>query len=139
MNFKRKTIEIITIDKETLERKIEKYLSINSYRIVEKGRGYVIFEDDKFSDRVGKRSDFYNRIGEGKFKFEEISDNEIRLELIYFTSVSLYMFIVLGFSAFGIYVNDISMPIVISIVFLIPFFIRIGYLNANVFKELLKQ
>ena len=85
-----------------------------------------------------KRSDFHSRIGEGKFIFKEINNVDIRLELIYFTSVSLYVFIVTGYSAFGIYLNNITMPIVVSIVLLIPIFVRIGYLNANVFKDILE-
>lgn len=137
MNIKQKITETITIGRDALERKIELYLYNKSYRIIEKGNGYIIFDEDKFSDRVGKRSDFYTRIGEGKFIFEEINNEEIRLELIYFTSVSQYLFIVIAYSVFGIYVKDITMPIVISIVSLIPFFIRIGYLNTNVFKGIL--
>jgi hypothetical protein len=123
---------------DALEEKINTYLVKNSYRITERGQGYIIFVEDQFSDRRKSKSDSLTRIGEGKFKFAPTAEGETNVELIYFTSISSYIFIVMLVSAFGIYTNNIIMPIIFSIVFTTPILFRIFYLDGHVFKEIMQ-
>jgi len=138
MNFKYKIKETLQVRFEALEEKIETYLKNNSYRITARGNGYIIFVEDEFSDRRRARSDFHKRIGEGKFVFKYLTDDETSLELIYLTSFSYYMFLVMCVSAFGIYLNTVIMPIVMSMALALPFLLKIGYLNAHVFDEVMQ-
>ena len=138
MKFKLKIEKVINIQPDVLEKKIETYLTNNFYRITERGLGYIIFTEDEFSNRKRSRSDFRTRIGNGKFIFGENIGDEIRVELIYFTSISDYIVIVMLVCAFGIYIKNIVMPIVFSIVLAIPILVKIPYLNEHVFKELLE-
>jgi hypothetical protein len=134
LNIKRK----LQLEPSVLEEKIYNYLKMNSYRITERGSGYIIFIDDKFSNRRKSRSDFHTRIGEGKFEFNCLDRHETSVQLTYFTSFSYYVFLVMLSSAFGIYTNNIVMPIVFSLVLTIPVLYRIYYLNLHVFEEVMK-
>jgi len=138
MKFKYKIKRTLHIRAEVLEEKISTYLNKNSYRITERGPGYIIFMEDEFSDRKKSRSDFHNRIGEGKFVFNNSVDQETSAELIYLTSVSYYMFLVMLFCAFGIYTNTIVMSIVSSFALAIPILYKILYLNVHVFEEIME-
>lgn len=138
MKIKLKIKEILKIQPDVLEEKINTYLIQNSYRIVEKGSGYIIFIDDEFSDRRRSRSDFHTRIGEGKFQFNYSAEQETAVELIYLTPTSHYIFLVMLFSAFGIYVGNFIMPIVISLFLTLPILWRIFYLNEHVFNEIMQ-
>jgi hypothetical protein len=114
------------------------YLAKNAYRIIERGIGYIIFVEDEFSDRRKSKYDFNTRIGEGKFVFNSSVDNETSVELIYLTSLSYFAFLVMLVCAFGIYTNTIIMSIVTSLALTIPILCKIGYLNMNVFKEIME-
>ena len=138
MNIKLKIKRKFKIQPDILEKKINTYLLANSYRITERGRGYIIFVEDEFSDRRKSRSDFHTRIGNGKFVFNYVADDETFVELIYFTSVSYYVVLVMFFCVFGIYTNNFIMPIVFSFALTIPVLTKIGYLNERVFKEILE-
>lgn len=138
MKFKYKIKTIVKTKADVLERKIDNYLIKNSYRITERGLGYVIFVEDEFSDRRKSRSDFYTRIGEGKFVFSYLDDHETSIELIYLTSVSYYIVLVMLVCAFGVYTNTIIISIVTSLLLTTPFLYKIGYLNMNVFKEIME-
>ena len=129
----------IKIKPDVLEEKINNYLKNNFYRIVEKQAGYIIFVNDEYSDRKRARSDFHTRIGKGKFEFSYSSDQETSATLIYFTSLSYYFFLIMASSAFGIYTNNIIMPVVFSFVLAVPYVYRIMYLNQHVFNEILEQ
>ncbi|MCD0487348.1 hypothetical protein LPB86_03850 [Pedobacter sp. MC2016-14] len=137
MNLKYKVKETLEVRFEVLEGKIDTYLNNNSYRITERGQGYIIFAEDEFSDRSKSRYDFHKRIGEGKFVFKYLTDEETSVELIYLTSLSYYMFLVLSLSAFGIYLNTIIMPIVMSTALTLPFILKFFYLNEHVFDEIM--
>lgn len=136
--LKLKIKRIFKIQPEILEEKINTYLKHNSYRIIEKSPGYIIFIDDEFSDRRRSRSDFHTRIGEGKFQFDYLSEGETTVELIYLTPLSHCFFLVMLFSAFGIYVDNFIMPIVISLFLTLPILWRIFYLNEHVFDEIME-
>lgn len=138
MKFKYKIKIILKTRPEVLEEKITTYLTKNSYRITEKGLGYIIFIEDEFSDRRKSRSDFHTRIGEGKFVFNYSSENETSVELTYFTSLAYYVVLVLLVSAFGIYTNNVIMPIVFSLALTAPILYRVFYLNEHVFKEIME-
>ena len=138
MKFKYKVNRTINLPLEILDNKITIYLKTNSYRIVEKGLGYIIFVEDEFSDRRKSRYDFHTRIGEGKFIFNYLTDNETSLELIYFTSLTYFAFLVMLVCAFGIYLNVIIMPIVMSCILTLPIMVRILYLNEHVFAEIME-
>ena len=138
MKFKYKIKKTLNIRSEVLEEKIRTYLTKSSYRITEIGPGYIIFIEDEFSDRKKSRSDFHNRIGEGKFLFNNSADGETSAELIYLTSVSYYVFLVMVVSAFGIYTNTITMSVVSSFALAIPFLYKILYLNVHVFEEIME-
>lgn len=137
MNFKYKIKVTHKVRLEILEGKIDTYLKNNSYRITERGLGYIIFAEDEFSDRRKSRYDFHRRIGEGKFIFKFLTDEETSVELIYLTSLSYYMFLILSLSAFGIYLNTIIMPIVMSTALTFPILLKIFYLNEHVFDEIM--
>ncbi len=138
MKFKYKIKKELKITPEVLENKINTYLLNNYYRIVERGSGYMIFTEDEFSNRRRSRSDFHTRIGEGKFIFDKKTDGGICVELIYFTSISYYIIIVMLGCAFGIYTKNIIMPVVFSIALTMPILYKILYLNEHVFKEILE-
>jgi hypothetical protein len=139
MKFKYKIRKTLNIETDVLEEKISTYLAKNSYRITERGLGYIIFVEDEFSDRRKARSDFHTRIEQGKFVFNYTPDNETNVELIYLTSVSYFVFLVMAVCAFGIYTNNIVMPIVFSFALTLPFLYRMIYLNDRVFKEILEN
>lgn len=136
MKFKYKIKKVLKGTPKALEHKINAYLLNNFYRITERGTGYIIFTEDEFSNRKRSRSDFHTRIGEGKFLFGEATDDGICVELIYFTSISYYVVIVMLVCAFGIYTKNIIMPIVFSIVLAMPILYKVIYLNERVFKEI---
>lgn len=136
MKFKYKIKKTLKIQADVLEEKINKYLTKNAYRITERGLGYIIFIEDEFSDRKKSRSDFHTRIGEGKFVINHSVDHETSVELIYLTSVSFIAVIIMLVSAFGIYTNNIVMPIVFSLVLTLPVLVKILYLKEHVFKEI---
>lgn len=138
MKFKYKIKETLSLRADVLEEKISIYLRENSYRIVERGSGYIIFVEDEFSDRRKSRYDFNTRIGEGKFVFSNSVDHETYVELIYLTSLSYFAFLVILVCAFGIYTNDIIMPVVFSFALMIPILHKILYLNGHVFKEIME-
>ncbi|WP_184550907.1 hypothetical protein [Mucilaginibacter sp. FT3.2] len=138
MKFKYKIKKTFNTQTEVLEEKISIYLRKNSYRITERGLGYIIFVEDEFSDRRKSRSDFHTRIGEGKFAFNYSADHETKVELIYLTSVSYYAVLVMLVCAFGIYTNNIVMPIVFSLALTLPILYKIFYLNEHVFKEIME-
>lgn len=138
MKFKYKIKRVLKIRADVLEEKINSYLTKNSYRIIERGLGYIIFVEDEFSNRRKSRSDFHTRIGEGKFVFNHSVDHETSVELIYLTSVSYFAFLIMLVCAFGIYTNNIVMPIAFSLALTIPIVCKIFYLNERVFKEILE-
>lgn len=138
MKFKYKIKRVLKIRADVLEEKNNSYLTKNSYRIIERGLGYIIFVEDEFSNRRKFRSDFHTRIGEGKFVFNHSVDHETSVELIYLTSVSYFAFLIMLVCAFGIYTNNIVMPIVFSLALTIPIVCKIFYLNERVFKEILE-
>ncbi|MEJ2881847.1 hypothetical protein [Pedobacter sp. GR22-6] len=138
MKFKYKIKKSLKIDPKVLEEKINTYLLNNHYRIVERAPGYIIFMEDEFSNRRQSRSDFHNRIGEGKFIFTEKTDDGIYLELIYLTSLSYYIVTVMLVTTFGVYTNNIIMPIVISLALTTPILYKIIKVNERVFKEILE-
>ena len=138
MKFKYKIRRTIKIRSEVLEEKIDNYLSMNSYRIIERGKDYFIFVEDDFSNRKKRRSDFHTRIGEGKFIFNNTNDNETNVELIFFTSLNTYIVIVFLACGFGIYVNNLVMPTVFTLAFAIPILYKILYLNERVFEDIIK-
>lgn len=139
MKLRLKIKRTLRVEPDVLEQKINTYLTTNSYRITETGSGYIIFAEDEFSDRRRSRSDFHNRIGEGKFEYESISKEETNVRLIYLTSISEYILIVLFFSAIGIYTNNIIMPIVFSFAFTMPILYKIYCLNLRVFEEIMED
>lgn len=138
MKFKYKIKKILKVRADVLEEKISTYLTKNFYRITERGLGYIIFVEDEFIDRRKSRSDFHKRIGEGKFVFNYSDDHETSVELIYLTSVSYFAVLVMLVCSFGIYTNNIIMPIVFSVALTTPILYKIFYLNENVFKEILE-
>lgn len=138
MKIKHKIRRIFQVPADVLEEKISRYLTRNSYRITEKGEGYIIFIEDEFSDRRKSRSDFHTRIGEGKFVFNYIGNQKTTVELIYLTSTSYYAILVMLVCAFGIYTNNIIMPIVFSLALALPFLYKIIYLNEHVFNEIME-
>nr|WP_068893334.1 hypothetical protein [Pedobacter panaciterrae] len=87
---------------------------------------------------IRDRSDFHTRIGEGKFVYNCSVDNETTVELIYLTSVSYFAVLVMLVCAFGIYTNNIVMPIVFSFALTLPILYKIFYLNEHVFKEIME-
>ncbi|MBB6237000.1 hypothetical protein HDC90_001617 [Pedobacter sp. AK013] len=138
MKFKYKIKKTLQIEADLLEEKINRYLIKNSYRITERGLGYIIFVEDEFSDRRRSKSDFHTRIGEGKFVFNSINHETI-VELIYLTSVSYFVVLVMLVCAFGIYTNNIVMPILSSFALTLPILFKIFYLNEHVFKEIMES
>lgn len=137
MKFKQSLTKQIQIPSEVFEKKIVCYLVKNQYRITEKSLNYIIFVDDEFSDRKGSRSDIYTRIGAGKFIFHSSAEGHTSVKLIYLTSITFPLFIMISMSAFGMYTESIA-PVIMSFVFLIPIIIRIFYIKGNVFNEILE-
>jgi hypothetical protein len=138
MKFKYKIKKKLKIQADVLEEKINKYLIKNSYRITERGLGYIIFVEDEFSDRRKARSDFHTRIGDGKFVFSYLTDHETSVELIYLTSVSYFAVFVMLACAFGIYTDNLVMPIVVSFALTLPVLYKIFYMNEHVFKDVME-
>ncbi|WP_413669587.1 hypothetical protein ACEN9X_06310 [Mucilaginibacter sp. Mucisp86] len=138
MKIKHKIRRTLQVPADVLEEKVSKYLTRNSYRITERGEGYIIFTEDEFSDRRKSRSDFHTRIGEGKFVFNYTGNQETSVELIYLTSTSYYAVLVMLVCAFGIYTNNIIMPIVFSLALALPFLYKTIYLNEHVFNEIME-
>ncbi|HRP37963.1 MAG TPA: hypothetical protein PLS50_09220, partial [Candidatus Dojkabacteria bacterium] len=138
MKFKYTIKKTLEIQNDVLEEKIIKYLTKKSYRITERGSGYIIFIEDEFSDRRISKYDFHTRIGEGKFVFNYSTNHETNLELIYLTSISYYAVLVMLVCAFGIYTNNIMMPVVFSFTFSLPILFKIFYLNNRVFEEIME-
>jgi len=58
MNFENKIKRTVDISRIELENKIYTYLRNNSYKISEKGNGYITFVEDESSNRRRSRSDF---------------------------------------------------------------------------------
>jgi hypothetical protein len=119
-----------------LEEKIDKYLKENSYRILERGNGFIYFINDEFSNRKGKRSDIHSRIGEGKFEFYS-NDHGTFVKLIYLTPILYPFLIIMAFIGIGIHVKSIT-PVLMSFAFCLPVIYRIYYLNDHVFNEILE-
>ncbi|SDE45732.1 hypothetical protein SAMN05216464_106210 [Mucilaginibacter pineti] len=138
MKIKRHIQKETPIELDVVEEKIEKYLKKNFYRITERGPGFVIFIEDELSNRKRSRSDYHTRIGEGKFVFDYSADQDTIVELIYLTDISYNVFLATLVCAFGIYVNHIVMPIVMSLALTLPVFFKIIYLNGHVFEEILE-
>lgn len=88
MNFEYKIKRTVDISLIELENKIYTYLRNNSYKISEKGTGYITFVEDELSNRRRSRSDFHTRIGEGKFIFQEDTNGNTNIELNYLTSIN---------------------------------------------------
>ena len=138
MKFKYKIKKTLKIQAEVLEEQISRYLTKNSYRITERGLGYIIFVEDEFSDRRKSRSDFHTRIEEGKFVINHSSDHETNVELVYFTSFSFVAVLIMLVCAFGFYTNNVVMPIVFSLVLTLPMLFKILYLKEHIFKEIME-
>jgi hypothetical protein len=122
---------------EDFEEKIVNYLKKNYYRITEKCPDYIIFTDDEFSERRSSRSDIYTRMGEGKFEFHSTTGQQTNVKLIYLTSITFPLAVMVIMSVFGIYIESVA-PIILSFVFVIPIIFRILYLKGNVFREILE-
>ncbi|MES2456543.1 MAG: hypothetical protein V4594_13415 [Bacteroidota bacterium] len=137
MKFKQTITKQIQIQQEDFEEKTLKYLNKNHYRITEKGPDYIIFIDDEFSERKSSRSDLFTRVGEGKLVFYTSVEQQTTAKLIYFTSITVPLSIMVLISAFGIY-TETYMPIVLSSVFVILIISRVFYLKDNVFREILE-
>ena len=137
MKLKQIITRQIQMQPEDFEDKIFKYLKKNHYRITEKCPEYIIFTDDEFSDRKNSRSDIYTRIGEGKFEFHSVGEQQIDVKLIYLTSITFPLSIMVLFSVFGMYIKSIG-PIIMSFAFAIPIVFRVFYLKGNVFREILE-
>ena len=127
----------LQLQPEILNEKIEKYLKNNSYRIIEKGSGFIIFIDDEYSYRKRLRSDYHNRISEGKFEFNSLG-NKTFVKLIYLTPVSYPIFIMMLFVVAGIYIQSF-IPIFFSFAITLPILLKIYNLNENVFNEILRS
>lgn len=139
MNFEYKIKRTVDISLIELENKIYTYLRNNSYKISEKGTGYITFVEDELSNRRRSRSDFHTRIGEGKFIFHEDTNGNTKVELKYLTSINYYLSLVGLTLAFGIYTRNIIMPIIFSIVLATPILFKIFYLNEHVFDEVMSS
>ncbi|QNK62085.1 hypothetical protein H7F33_16245 [Pedobacter sp. PAMC26386] len=126
----------VQIQLAALEGKIDNYLKKNFYRVTDRGEGFVIFIDDEYSDRKRYRSDNYIRIKEGKFEFHS-SGKGTFVKLIYLTSVLYPFFIMMLFTAGGLYTKTLT-PIFFSFAFYLPVLYRIYYLKKNMFNELLE-
>lgn len=125
----------VSVSTDVLEQKINIYLKKNYYRVIDRGEGYVIFINDEYSDRRGSRSDFHNRIGEGKFEFYA-TDEGANFKLIYFTPI---WFPVLWMTIFGIgaiYAKTI-VPIIMSFAFALPVVSKYYIMKAEVFDDVL--
>jgi len=137
VKYKYKIKRTLKIKVDLLERKIETYLTGNAYVVTESGPGYIIFTEDKVSERKKARYDFHTRLGEGKFIFKSSSESETQVELIYFTSMVEYTIIMILVCLFGIYTRNIIMPIVFSVILTLPLLFKIVYQNEHVFEEIL--
>jgi len=137
MKFKQIITKQIQMQPGDFEEKIVSYLKKNHYRITEKCPDYIIFTDDEFSDRRSSRSDIYTRVGEGKFEFHSTTEQQTNVKLIYLTSITFPLSLMMLISAFGIYIKSVA-PIILSFVFAIPIIFRIFYLKGNVFREILE-
>ncbi|OJW17966.1 hypothetical protein [Mucilaginibacter sp. 44-25] len=126
------------MDLGSLENKVDFYLKRNFYRILEKGSNHIIFADEEFSDRKRQRSDFHTRVDKGKSEFGLLPDNNVYLELTYYTSISDLIILFLLFTAFCIYTNNFVMPFFLFAALTVPILIRIYSLNKNVFEDLLR-
>ena len=82
----------VELNIDIFEEKINTYLKNNFYTVTE-GPGFVIFIDDKYSDKKMPRLDYHNRIGEGKFEINEVNQ-ETAVKRIYFTPVLYPAFLV---------------------------------------------
>lgn len=138
MKFKYKIKRTLNISPEVFGKKATAYLVHNSYRIIEKGAGYIIFIEDDFSDRRKSSSDFHKRIGEGKLSFRESHEGGTSVELIFLTSVVYYVVFSMIIFSFGIYIDVFIMPIVFSILLTIPILKEIMHLNEHVFKDIME-
>lgn len=138
MQYKHKIKTTLNVSVDVLAVKIETYLIKKAYKITESGSGYISFTEDEFSDRKKSRSDFRTRIGTGKFIFSRSANNETCLELIYLTSMTTYMVIVMLVCLFGIYTRNIIMPIVFAVFLTLPLLFKIVYQDEHVFKEIME-
>lgn len=139
MKFKYEIQRTVNVESDVLEKKIVTYLTNNFYRITEKGDGYIIFTEDDFSNRQKSRSDFHTRIGESKFVFSEKTDGGICLKLIYLTSYSYYVIIMLSVTAFGIYTTNIIIPLIFSVFWTLPILLKMISINGQVFHDVLNS
>lgn len=127
----------IQVQPDDLQEKINNYLKKNYYRVTERGEGFIIFIDDEYSDRKRFRSDYHTRIGEGKFEFHSSGQMTV-VRLIYLTPVLYPIFLIMSFTAVGIFINSF-MPIFFSFAFSLPVLYKIHYLNEHVFNEILED
>ncbi|TSD66357.1 hypothetical protein FFF34_002850 [Inquilinus sp. KBS0705] len=119
-----------------VEEKITDYLKKNKYRITDRAADYIIFTEDEFSDGNNSGSDYVTRPGEGKFEFHSVTDTETILKLIYLTSITYPVSIMIGISVYGIY-TELLTPILLSPIFTIPIIVRVLLIKGNVFREVL--
>lgn len=117
--------------------KILNYLNKNHYRIIERSSDYIIFTNDEFSNWSSSRSDIFTRIGEGKFEFHSATEQNIDVKLIYLTSITFPISLMVIISVFGMYIGSVA-PIIFSFVFVIPVIFRVLYLRGNIFREILE-
>jgi len=137
MKYKHKIKTTLNVSVDVLAVKIEAYLTKKAYKITESSSGYISFTEDEFSDRKKSRSDFRTRIATGKFIFRRSANNETCLELIYLTSMTTYVVIVMLVCLFGIYTRNIIMPIVFAVFLTLPLLFKIVYQDEHVFKEIM--
>ena len=137
MKFRSRAKKQLKTSPEELEERIKNYLINNFYRITERGAGYIIFVDDEFSDRKRSRSDFHTRIDIGKIEFYSSGNGETNVQLTYFTSILYPAFLAMLFTAFGIYIDNIIMPIIFSCVLSLPILTRVYYIKGRVFNDML--
>ena len=137
MKFKQVITKQIQMQPGDFEEKIVNYLKNNHYRITDRCPNYIIFTDDEFSDRRSSRADVYTRIGEGKFEFHSTTEQNTSVKLIYLTSITFPLVLMVAISVFGMYIESVA-PIIFSFVFAIPIIFRIFYIKGNVFREILE-
>jgi len=126
----------VELQPDILEEKINAYLKKNFYRITERGPGFIIFIDDEYSDRKRPRSDYHNRIGEGKFEFNA-TGQQTAVKLIYLTPVLYPAFLMMLLVGAGMYTKSL-LPIICSFAFYLPLLFKIFNMNDRVFNEILE-
>ena len=134
MKLKRTIKERFQEQPDVLEQKIDAYLKKYYYRVVETGKGYVIFKEDEFSDREKSRSDYRKRIDEGKFEVYLV-EGGTEIKLTYFIPVLFLFTLMMFFVAVGMYAG-IFAPIIASLFFILPVLNKISYFESKVFDDI---